>query len=113
MDTPEVPARDAERAEQEWIAKYRTAIDAAPIEQPLSLKLLAQLTAAYRVIASSVRGVLDRLIRQPLHTRSKHAASSVHKVQASPVRALQTTARRKKNSSLEAGEGAPAPQKAS
>jgi hypothetical protein len=50
MDHYEVPARDAE---QVWIAKYRSALDAAPIEQSPMQKLWNTLTSLCSVVTSS------------------------------------------------------------
>ena len=60
MNTSRTPARDVE---EEWIVKYRAALNAAPIAQSRATRLFATLTHACSVLHSLTVRAVDAWLR--------------------------------------------------
>jgi hypothetical protein len=69
VDTPEIPAGDSKQdneqeAEQEWIAKYRHALESVPtVQRTQSAEIRDSLIFAWRFVASGFGGMWDRWLR--------------------------------------------------
>ncbi len=71
----------ADDAEQQWIAKYRRAIEAnIPVARSRSAPLRKRITGAFETVVSSVGTLFEQCIRAPLRhakTTVKHSARQI------------------------------------
>lgn len=72
MDTNEVPA---DNAEQQWIAKYRQALDAAalPIQHSRAMNLCEAVVRAWGLAASNV----GKIVEQWIHPHSLRTVATI------------------------------------
>jgi len=88
----------ARQVEEEWIAKYRAALDAAPVLQSRIVKLRAALDRAYNLFVSSLGTILNNLTRkQPLRPAAALAPA------VKPIRAFPTPTRKGRQRSHKSG----------
>jgi len=86
VDTPEIPAWDSKQdneqeAEQEWIAKYRHALESVPpVQQSRSAKIRDSVVRFGKIMVSSFGTMWDRWLRprRSESTAPKRASASTH-----------------------------------